>query len=474
MATDYSKFGIEANQPIDQNGNIAPRLQNPDYIANTGAHWIRLNFVLPGPAYLDRYDAIINTFLNRNIKIYAAIGHDACGDFWLGDTLRDANNPNGADWIQRYAQRYLEIVNRYRNKVFLFEAFNEPNGWQGGESAIVNVRWFVYMMNTLYQTIRPRERGIRLISAPLEGTWVNDNEAVSYLEQAYKLGNWAPGEVPWDGVGYHMYIGEDPGAARGTDGSTDPADVVQTYDSFVNRLWGVVQKYDPGTRHRLFLSEFGWTSDLGEEFQARQIQVAMDHIARDDRMALATLFCTEDFSKKYGLYTEGMGRPKQAFTAFRNLMQMNAPTRTKNVDFSKLEGALETPDPGGDGSLPDGRVPWSIGPGIMKHPLQRRGVILLPPYDDGRWARAVLDAGYHGQGGVTLCWSPGEAGLTISGEQRLVLVVNPVEWGTPDGSMLPWFRQNMPNVLVREETFLNPQALTTWLQANPDPYAADG
>ena len=99
MATDYSKFGIEANQPIDQNGNIAARLQNPDYIANTGAHWIRLNFVLPGPAYLDRYDAIINTFLNRNIKIYAAIGHDACGDFWLGDTLRDANNPNGADWI---------------------------------------------------------------------------------------------------------------------------------------------------------------------------------------------------------------------------------------------------------------------------------------------------------------------------------------------------------------------------------------
>jgi len=29
-------------------------------------------------------------------------------------------------------------------------------------------------------------------------------------------------------------------------------------------------------------------------------------------------------------------------------------------------------------------------------------------------------------------------------------------------------------VLVREETFLNPNALTTWLRANPDPFAADG
>jgi hypothetical protein len=106
----------------------------------------------------------------------------------------------------------------------------------------------------------------------------------------------------------------------------------------------------------------------------------------------------------------------------------------------------------------------------MRHPVQRRLVILLPPYDDGRWGRAVLDAGFFGQGGVTICWSPGEAGLTIAGEERIVLVVNPAEWGTPDGSMIPWFRRNTPGVKVREETFLTPKALTDWLRATPNPF----
>ena len=32
-----------------------------------------------------------------------------------------------------------------------------------------------------------------------------------------------------------------------------------------------------------------------------------------------------------------------------------------------------------------------------------------------------------------------------------------------------WFNTNRPGVLVREETFANPQALTDWLKANPDP-----
>ncbi len=474
MATDFSKFGLEANQPIDGSGNIAARLRNADYIANSGAHWLRLNFVLPNASYLDRYDTIVNTFLSRDIKIYATIGHDACGDFWLGDTLRDPNSSSGADWIQRYAQRFNQIVARYKGKIFLYEAFNEPNGWQGGQSAIVHPRWFVYMMNTLYQTVKPRQNGIRLISGPLESTWVNDNEGARYLEQVYKLGGWAPGEVPWDGLGYHVYVGEDPGAPRGTDGSTDPADVIQSYDAFINRVWSVMRRYDPDAAYRLFLSEFGWTSDISEEFQARQIQVAMDRIASDDRIALAMLFCTEDFAKKYGLYTEGMGRPKQAFTAFRSLMQAHAPQRTRAVDFTKLEGVLDIPSGDEQNDLQEGRVPWSVGPGLMKHPVQRRGVILLPPYDDGRWARAVLEAGYHGQSGVTLCWSPGEAGLQIAGEQRLVLVVNPVEWSTPDGSLVPWFKKNMPAVLVREETFLNPGALTAWLRANPDPFKIKG
>ena len=475
MATNYAKFGIDANQPIDQHGNIAGRLQNPDYIANSGAHWLRLNFVLPNPGYLDRYDVIVNNFLSHDIKIYATIGHDAIRDVWLGDTLRDPNNPQGAAWIEAYARRFLQIVERYRGRIFVYEAINEPNGWQGGSTALVHPRWFVYLMNTLYQTIRPRQRGIRLIAGPLEATWLNDNEAARYLNTVYQIGNWAEGEFPWDGIGYHLYVGEDPASPPGSDGSVAPHDVRLSYRAYLNQMWEVMQRYEKDRKRLLFVSEFGWTSDLGEDFQARQIQVGTEVLANDDRVALAILFCTEDFGKKYGLYVEGMGRPKQAFGTFRNLMLTHAPQRSRTVDFSKLEGPVDVPIVGAPGEMPPGEsMPWTVGPGVMKHPVERRGVILLPPFDNGEWARAVLEAGYHGQGGVTLTWSPGEAGLTIAGEQRLVLVVNPTEWGTPDGSLIPWFAQNTPGVLVREETFASPRALTDWLRAHPDPFAGLG
>ncbi|GEM_PF-5411610 len=474
MATNYAKFGIDANQPIDGRGNIAHRLQDPDFIANTGAHWLRLNFVLPDMGFLDRYDAIVNSFLDRDMKIYATIGHDVLHDVWIGDKLRDADNPDAAAWIQAYAGRFMEIVEHFRGRIFVYEAINEPNGWQGGDRALVHPRWFVYMMNTLYQFLKPRERGIRLIAGPLEATWLNDNEAARYLDHVYRIGNWAPGEAPWDGIGYHLYIGEDPYAPPGSDNSADPDDVRQTYAAFMNRMWGVINTYEPQTRNLLFVSEFGWTSDHGEDFQARQVQLGMELLAADDRVAFASLFCTEDFSKKYGLYVKGMSRPKQAFGVYRNLMLTRAPARSPEVDFEALEGPVDVPIVTAPGEASGESAPWSVGPGLMKHPVERRAVILLPPFDDGRWARAVLDAGYHGQGGVTLTWSPGEAGLTIAGEQRLVLVVNPAEWGTPDGSMIPWFAEHMPDVQVREETFARPEALTAWLRANPDPFTPAG
>lgn len=472
MAPRYSKFGIDANQPIDGNGNIAARLQNPDFIASTGAHWVRLNFVLPHPGFLDRYDVIINNFISREMKILATVGHDATGDFRLGNTLRDPGSGDGAGWIQRYAQRFLEIVERYRGRVFAFEAINEPNGWQGGGSALVHPRWFVYLMNALYQTIRPRERGIRLISGPLEATWVNNNEAAVYLDAVYRLGNWAPDEAPWDGIGYHLYVGEDPASPPGSDGSIRPEDVRQTYADFLGKMWGVIQSYEPNTNTKLWVSEFGWTSDLGEDYQAEQIRLAMDLLANDERVAVASLFCTEDFSKLYGVYAKDMTRAKRAYQVYQGLMRQHAPNRSRVVDFTEIDRPVTPPIVGPPGE--DDSVPWSVSPGLMRHPVEERSVILLPPFDDGSWARAVLAAGYHGQGGMTLCWSPGEAALTIAGEQRRVLVINPDQWGTPDGSMVPWFAQNAPGVVVLERTFETPQALTDWLRSTPDPFVSAG
>ncbi|MBN1965463.1 MAG: hypothetical protein JW910_12510, partial [Anaerolineae bacterium] len=337
MATHYGKFGIDANQPIDGSGNVAARLQNPDYIANTGVHWLRLNMVLPRGDFLSRYDAVIDRTIDREMKLLVAIGQDALGDVPLGDKLRDPNSTAAPGWIQQYVQRFLEIVERYRGKVFVYEAVNEPNGWQGGGRALIHPRWFVYLMNTLYQTIRPQERGIRLISGPLEATWLNDNEAARYLQNVLDIGGWASGDVPWDGVGYHIYVGESPEAPPGTPGCTDPEQIRATYATYLAEMWAVMRGYDPQHHHKLFITEFGWTSDgLGESYQTRQLQTGLDILAGDERVAVASIFCTEDFARKYGLYVQGMSRPKQAFGMVRQLMTTNAPDRTRHVNFAEL------------------------------------------------------------------------------------------------------------------------------------------
>jgi hypothetical protein len=40
--------------------------------------------------------------------------------------------------------------------------------------------------------------------------------------------------------------------------------------------------------------------------------------------------------------------------------------------------------------------------------------------------------------------------------------------------MGPWFAEHTPGVLVREETFGTPQALTDWLRNNPQPFGTEG
>ena len=45
MAKDLTKIGIAGNAPLDRDGRIAARLADPDIVADTGAVWLRLNFI---------------------------------------------------------------------------------------------------------------------------------------------------------------------------------------------------------------------------------------------------------------------------------------------------------------------------------------------------------------------------------------------------------------------------------------------
>jgi hypothetical protein len=343
MARDLTKIGITGNAPLEADGSIAARLADPNVVASTGAVWLRLNFVERRGKWLKRYDEIVDGILSKGLNVYGTIGHEALvHDAPIGDTFRTNRLPTHANagqqraWVEQYVDRFEEIVGRFHGRIGVFESFNEPNDFYGGSSALVgSPAWFAYMLGEIYAAVKPRFPDVTLVSGPLSGTWSNHNQAVAYLDEMYRYGlaslSWRQGAMPFDGVGYHIYVSE------GQYKLDDPRErynyseeVEANYARFLGDIWRTIGRHEGAHRKQLWVSEFGWQSGpISEKFQANMIERGIDILANDDRVAMATLFCTEDFGKgspweaTYGLYRQGdfgSGGRKKAWRRYHDIM----------------------------------------------------------------------------------------------------------------------------------------------------------
>lgn len=325
----HRKTGIDASVPINPDGSISPCVADPSIIANTGAHWARINFVLGAwtsptdPGWIRAYDRIVGGLVDKGVEIYGLIGCEAVHEP-PGDMLRYDESATPAEtaraahaWIEQYVENFVAIVERFRRKVKLYESFNEPDDWHGWEPKPdlphphwVHPYWFATMLEKIFEEVR-RKRGysdIKLVSGPLQGLEINRNELPKrYLDQAYQIGKtifgWRPGSFPFDGVGYHLYVKED---------WTETEEAIrETYETYLDGMWSVITKHEgKETDKKLYVSEFGWRSidaNLAEheEFQARNLEAALEILRSDPRVGIAIWFCLQDFDvplKSYGLY----------------------------------------------------------------------------------------------------------------------------------------------------------------------------
>jgi len=348
------KIGIDANVPLLPDGSISPRVADPNIIADTGAKWVRINFVLgpwespTDPEWVQAYDRIIGGLVDKGLEIYGLIGCEAVHDP-PGDMFRYHENDTPAEtaaaahaWIDHYVENFAFIVEHFRNKVRVYESFNEPDDWHGWQPRPdlpnphwIHPYWFATMLEKIFEEIRKR-RGysdIKLVSGPLQGLEINRNESPKrYLDQTYEIGKtlfgWQQGSFPFDGVGYHIYVKEgfeeDPEEAARA--------VQETYKSYLDGIWSVITKHEgEDTDKRLYVSEFGWRSIDGnweehEELQAKKLETAVKILRSDPRIGVAIWFCLQDFDvphKSYGLYkSTGLGpedRKVPAYSAFQRL-----------------------------------------------------------------------------------------------------------------------------------------------------------
>lgn len=307
--------GIDTNAPISAStGSIVAPVQ---VVAETGTEYVRVNFIL-GPwtspsditphgsqntTWFNTYDTIINGFVSRGVKVYGLIGAEAVHS--------STTNLNTDQYVNEYVANFVQIVEHFKDRIQIFESFNEPNDWAGGTSAQVQPLWFAKMLEKIYRAVKI-DNGhnsdpswqVTLVSGPL---FSHDQDTVaSYFSQVYYEGiinlGWTEvknltGSYPLDGIGYHIYVAE---------GTTDETTIKNKMTGNINAIWNTIVNYEgAGTAKGLWISEFGWrVSYVGtEDAQAQNLEKGFGVLLADSRIKLATWFCLKDFDAGgYGLF----------------------------------------------------------------------------------------------------------------------------------------------------------------------------
>ncbi|MCB0123290.1 MAG: hypothetical protein KDE58_13640, partial [Caldilineaceae bacterium] len=322
------KFGIDANAPVLADGRLAEQVANPRILAETGVGWVRLNFIHGpwhgpddttkhhGRTWLEAYRTIVRGLRNEGLQIYGLVGHEILNEA-PGDQFRDGvDGPISNSWISKYADRFARVAELFHDDVAYFETFNEPDDWNDPERRWkrnwIHPTWLAVMLQAVHDRVRANSvlQEIKIITGPVEGFDVNDNAGVRYLEQVYHFGKqtlgWGRAEtpIPFDGIGYHLYIAE---GERHNVGAA----LREKYGRYMAEMRALIRREDPGTP--VFVSEIGWRNDGGLDGQQRAaLEATVDAIVDDDQVALGFWFCTQDFpGKPYGVYSAGGLSPTQ-------------------------------------------------------------------------------------------------------------------------------------------------------------------
>ncbi|MGB0388644.1 MAG: peptidoglycan DD-metalloendopeptidase family protein [Ardenticatenaceae bacterium] len=307
--------GLDANRPINVvSGRINPTI-NPDLAGDVS--YVRINFVR-GPwdspedrGWRERYDQIVDGYLERGIQVYGLIGHE----IMLVDPERrflgSQFTSDGEAWIKNYVRRFVTIVKYFRGRVHVWESFNEPNNWHPGmKQSWISPFWFAKMLADVYRGVKITNqiRDVTLVSGPLLAhsfSGINlESTAAAYLEETFQAGKrfhgWDQlrdsylGSYPLDGLGYHLYVEQ-----TGTRTPHSVADTIRLYLDQIFRVWR--QEDGLAARKKIYISEFGWQSQrVGQQKQAQNMRAAFDLFREEPRVAIAIWFGTQDFPDSAG------------------------------------------------------------------------------------------------------------------------------------------------------------------------------
>lgn len=336
-----NEIGLDVGQPINPSTGDINWGADTAVVEQTCTPWVRVNFILgpwsspsdpslySGRTWQQAYDEIINAYVAKGIQVYGLIGAEAYT--YPADTLEQFPGPDSASsvsWIQNYTANFVQIVDMFKDRVRVFESFNEPNNWTNSPTAIVHEAWFALMLQEVYlntkyyngHNVDPAWQ-VTLVSGALftfdlntGGQYINDTYWYGKNVFAWDWTHQNAGAYPLDGFGQHIYVAQ---------GDSSAAIVSSAITNNLDGFWNGVYVYEDDPNKQIWISEFGWeTGVYGESFQAQNLTTGFNVLQADARVRLSLWFTQSDFpGGDWGLYYMGTYLPseqKQSFAAFKS------------------------------------------------------------------------------------------------------------------------------------------------------------
>lgn len=338
-----TRIGIDCGQPIDNTSGIISQGTSAPILSSICTPWVRVNFILGpwnspedttlynGKTWLQTYNTIIDSLINSGIEVYALVGAQIVSQP-IGDKMiayPGADSVGAVAWKDEYIYNFVKVVDYFKNRIRVFESYNEPNNWDNGFTSVVHPQWFALMLQDIYLNVKyfnghwgDPDWQVTLVSGAI--LTLDVTTGASYINDVYWYGenifawNWTfaqTGSYPLDGVGMHIYVEQ---------GSSNPATVSSAMNYNINDFWNNITFYEgSGTPKQIWVSEFGWESlSYGELFQADNLTTSFSVLRGDPRIAMALWFTLSDWpGGDWGIYYFGSLLPserKLAFYAFLN------------------------------------------------------------------------------------------------------------------------------------------------------------
>lgn len=307
---------IGLHMDLHWDGNASRRAQAIQAARQVGAQVSRNSFLwhliepTRGNRNWSRMDAIVNDLRAAGLEpLFAFYGSPSWAN-GSGDYLYVPQSQSAFDaWVAEYAQFVRAAVARYKDRVKLWEIWNEQNEpyfWKPAP----DVDKYIEFYNAIYAAIKAEDPTAQVAMGGLAGLCCSSGiPGRTFLERMYARG------VKPDIVNIHPYAMA----------NQAPGVMLQGENSFghIQTIRNVMLANGEGEKP-IWVTEWGWaTNKVSESVQAQYVERSLEMLVENyPYVTVATYFLDYDRPPEYyhGLFTEDF-RMKPAGGRFRDFMQ---------------------------------------------------------------------------------------------------------------------------------------------------------